>query len=79
MSDFVSSPLFGFTLVVNLRNFDFESHWNTLIFFDKKRYDVRFGYFPWKNVWFYFISIVQDPFSHKTVIKLLKYFNFSWK
>ena len=26
MSDFVSFALFGFTLVVKLRNFDFESH-----------------------------------------------------
>ena len=26
MSDFVSFPLFGFTLVIKLRNFDFESH-----------------------------------------------------
>ena len=37
MSDFVSFPLLGFTLVIKLRNFDFESHWNTLIFFDKKK------------------------------------------
>ena len=36
MSDFVSSSLFGFTLVIKLRNFGFESHWNTLVFFDKK-------------------------------------------
>ena len=36
MSDFVSFPLFGFTLVTKLRNFDFESHGNTLIFFDQK-------------------------------------------
>ena len=27
MSDFVSFPLFGFTLVIKLRNFDSESHW----------------------------------------------------
>ena len=26
MSDFVSFPLFGFTLVIKLKNFDFESH-----------------------------------------------------
>ena len=26
MSDFVSFPLFGFALVIKLRNFDFESH-----------------------------------------------------
>ena len=36
MSDFVSFPLLGFTLVIKLRNFDFESHWNTLIFLIKK-------------------------------------------
>ena len=36
MSDFVSFQLFGFTLVIKTRNFNFESHWNTLIFFDKK-------------------------------------------
>ena len=36
MSDFVSFPLSVFTLAIKLRNFNFESHWNTLIFFDKK-------------------------------------------
>ena len=36
MSDFVWIALFGFTLVMKLRNFDSESCWNTLIFFDKK-------------------------------------------
>ena len=50
LSGFVSFPLFGFTLVIKLRNFNFESHRNALIFLDKKRYDVRFEYFPWKNV-----------------------------
>ena len=48
--DFVSFPLFGLTLVIKWRNFDFESHWNTLIFFDKKVHGVRFEYVPWKNV-----------------------------
>ena len=47
--NFVSFPLFGFTLVVKLRNFDFESSWNTLILFDKKIYDVIFEYALWKN------------------------------
>ena len=32
MSDFVSLLLFGYTLAIKLRNFDFESHWNALIF-----------------------------------------------
>ena len=36
MPDFVSFPLFGFTLDKKLRNFDYESRWNTLIIFDKK-------------------------------------------
>ena len=36
MSDFVSFPSFGFPLVIKLRNFDFESHWNSLIFLGKK-------------------------------------------
>ena len=49
MSDFVSFPLFGFTLVTKLRNFDLESRCNTLIFFNKKYVDVRFEYIPWKN------------------------------
>ena len=34
MSNFVSFPLFGFTLVIKRRNFDFEGHKNNL-FFDK--------------------------------------------
>ena len=43
MSDFASFLLFGFTLIIKLRNFDFESHSNAVIFFDKK-IDVRFEY-----------------------------------
>ena len=38
MSDFVLLPLLGFTLVIKLRNFYFESHWNAFIYFDKKKY-----------------------------------------
>ena len=36
MSDFVSFPFFGFTLIIKLRKFDFESHGNTLKSLDKK-------------------------------------------
>ena len=36
MSDFISFSLFGFTLVVKLRNFNFKSHWDILIFLTKK-------------------------------------------
>ena len=43
MSDFVSFPLLGLTLVVKLRNFGFEGRSNALIFFDTKNY-VRFDY-----------------------------------
>ena len=50
MSDFVSLPLFCFLVVIKLRNFDTESHWNTLIFFDRRKYIVRFEYVLWKNV-----------------------------
>ena len=46
MSDFVSFSLFTYTLNIILKNFDFESHEDTLIFFDKKRYNVRFEYVP---------------------------------
>ena len=55
---FCSFPFFGFNLVMKLRNFDFESHGDTLIFFWSKRYVVRFEYIPWKNIWLCFISIV---------------------
>ena len=48
--------IFKFTLVIKLRNFDVEMHGIFLICFDKK--GVRFEYVPWKNVRFYFISIV---------------------
>ena len=36
MSDFVSFSLFGFTLVIKLRNFDIKVYEDTLMFFDKK-------------------------------------------
>ena len=51
MSTFVSFPLFVFNLVIELRNFDFQSHWNTLIFFDQKN-DLRFQYVMQNKVWF---------------------------
>ena len=47
---FVSFLFFGFTLVIKLRNSDFESHLNNLIYCYKKRYTVRFKYAPWKDV-----------------------------
>ena len=41
MSDLVSFPMFGFTLLIKLRNFDFESHLNTFLI---KKNDVTFEY-----------------------------------
>ena len=66
MSDFVPFPLLGFTLVIKLKNFDFESHWNTLIYLDKKRYAVRVEYVPWKMSDF----VVFPLFRFTLVIKL---------
>ena len=40
--------MFSFTPVTKLQNFNFESHLNTLIFFDQNKYDVRFEYASWK-------------------------------
>ena len=51
VSDFVSRPLLGFTVVIKLTNFDFETHWHTSIFFDK-RDDIRFHYVLSNSVWF---------------------------
>ena len=45
ITDFV---LFSFTPVTKLQNFNFESHLNTLIFFDQNKNDVRFEYALWK-------------------------------
>ena len=44
ISDFVSFLLIGYPFVLKLRNFRFESYWNTLIFFDKETDYVRFEY-----------------------------------
>ena len=63
--------LFVFTFVIKLKNFDFGSYWNTLIFFDKKWCGVRFEYIPWSNVWFCFISM-----HGYTLVKKLRNFDF---
>ena len=46
MTDFILFPLFRFTLIIKLRNFDIESYLNTLILFKNKIYDARFQYIP---------------------------------
>ena len=44
MSGFVSFSFFAFTLVIKLKNFDFENKWNTLIFFYKKDFFFLSGF-----------------------------------
>ena len=43
MSYFVSSLFFGFTLIIKLRYFNFESHWNTFMIFIIKKI--------WSQIW----------------------------
>ena len=73
MSNFVSIPLFGFTVVIKLGSFDFECHWNTSI--------LRIEYVAWKNVWFCFISIVWVQFRNhfRLGYVLLNSFWFDWR
>ena len=72
MADFVLFPLLGFTLVMKLRNFNFENNWNTLIiFFIKNTYDVRFEHVLWKMSDFVLVPL----FGFTLVIKL-RNFNF---
>ena len=58
MSDFVSFLLLGFTLVIKLGN--------TLTFFDKAKYGVRFEYVSWKMSDFDLFPL----FGFTSVIKL---------
>ena len=66
MPDCVSFPLFEFTLVIKLRNYEFESHLNTIMFLTIKYMTSNFQYVSWKSFWFYFIYIVWVHFIHKT-------------
>ena len=84
MSDLKKSHekiLFGFTLVIKLRNFDFKSYWNTLIFFDKKYIWRQIGIYPMEKclILFHFHCFASH-FSQKTekfwFWRPLKYFNF---
>ena len=77
-SDFVSFLLLGFTLVIKVKNFDFESHWNALIYFDKKKILCQI----WMEKWFCFITVVLVHFSHTAekfrFWKSSRYFNIYW-
>ena len=50
MSEFISFPLFPFTLVIKLQNFDLEVIEIFQYFLIKKIYDVTSAYVPSKNV-----------------------------
>ena len=73
MSDFVSFPSFRFTLVIKLRNFDFESHRNTFMFFNKNDITSRFDYVLRKKIWFSFVSF---PLLGFTLVIKLRNFDF---
>ena len=58
MSHFVSFPLFGLTLSLKLRHFDFGSNCNTLLFFGKEN-AVIFEYVLSNNVWFSCLILIM--------------------
>ena len=58
--------LLQFTLVIKLRNFGFESHWNTSIFLDKKDIASGWNISHWKMSDFVSFSL----FGITLVIKL---------
>ena len=58
MSHFVSFPLFGLTLFLKLRHFDFGSNWNTLLFFGKEN-AVIFEYVLSNNIWFSCLILIM--------------------
>ena len=72
MFDFDSIPLLRFTLVINLKKIDFESHWNILIFFDKKIYMTsKLNMTRWKMT-----DFVSFPLFGITLIIALRHFDF---
>ena len=66
MSNYVSFSMFGFTVVIKQEKFNFECHWNTLIFFDKKYMASDWNMSHWKMP--YFVSLSWFMFTF--VIKL---------
>ena len=71
ISDLVSLPLFGLTVVIKLRNFDFGSHWNTLMHFDKTKMLSDLNMFHGKISHF-----VSFPLFRFTLVIKLTNFNF---
>ena len=81
VSCFVSFPLFGFILVIKLRDLDFENHWNIEIFLIRKymMLDLNISHGKMSD----FDSFPLFEFT--LVVKMrdfdlmsLKYFNISW-
>ena len=59
----VSLTLVGFTLVTKMRNFDFENHWNTSIFFyPKKWYQIGMECVLSDSAWFGLSFVVWVEF-----------------
>ena len=78
MYDFVSFPLLAFTLLQKLRNFDFESYSDTLIFFDKTKW-CQIWINPIKQclIWFNlrcFSSILVISSEIQSVIEIVQCF-----
>ena len=71
ISDFVSFLLFGFTLVIKLGNFNFESYWNTFNFFGKKIYTSDLNKFHGKMS-----DLVSFPLFGFTLVITLGNFDF---
>ena len=57
MSDFDSSPFFRFSLFIKVNSFDFVSHQNLLIFFDKKEMTSDLNVFHGKMFHFFSFSL----------------------
>ena len=69
LSHYVSFPLFGFTLVMKLRNFEFENHLNTLLFYKKN----------WCQIWAYPVKkVINNLECISTLWKLLYLKGYKW-
>ena len=82
MSDFVSFLLVGFSLVLKFRNFNFETHWNILIFFDKKdimsdlnMYDGKIADFVSFSLFGLILVIKLKNFDFQSYWNTLVFFN----
>ena len=68
MFDFVSFSLFGLTLIRNLKNFDFGSHWN------KQKNYMRYQHVLPNSVWFGLSFIIRVKISNKLTNADFKFF-----